>query len=64
MSRRKILRLVRLEIERLASAGTLEPGQKDAIERALRRVSRGLQRRDIKLVQEGAGLLAAALIKK
>jgi hypothetical protein len=64
MHRKKILKLVLLELKRLTSTGALEPEQNCEIVRAIRKLRDGLQRRDMKLIEEGVALVATALLKK
>jgi len=63
MKRRKILRQIECLVKQLDRRGALEPEQREAIDRALSRIKRGLQRRDQKLIEDGIGHLVRALLR-
>jgi hypothetical protein len=63
MKRKSNLRLLRFYLKQLSSSGALEPGQKEAVERAIKKIQRGSRKRDIRLIEEGVGCLCRVFLK-
>lgn len=61
--RNRNLNLIASRIRDLIGTETIEPGQKKAIDRAVRKIQLGMNRRDIKEVEDGIAKLARALLR-